>query len=248
MRRVAIALVHYPVLDGRGEIVTTAVTNLDVHDLARTARSYGASDYFVVHPIAAQRDLVSRILEHWTVGSSGRRMPDRREALTVLRITSSLESAVESLGGGEPVEVWVTAARDVGTPLPFAAARAAERRWSARSHCLRNRLGSRFCDHRPFRRTSRAHSRRRRGRLQSPQRPRRLCHRDGSSLWQPIVGFSWLARAHSIVGQQRRHLRRVPARVSLDERRQHAEAPGAPGAGFDQGDACGNVSRAMHEP
>jgi hypothetical protein len=123
VRRLSIALVHYPVLDGQGAIVTTAVTNLDVHDLARTARTYGAQDYFVVHPIAAQRDLVGRILEHWTVGSSGRRIPDRREALTLLRITSSLEAAIDAMGGRERVEVWVTAAREAGATINFADAR-----------------------------------------------------------------------------------------------------------------------------
>ncbi|HTQ48077.1 MAG TPA: RNA methyltransferase, partial [Polyangiaceae bacterium] len=68
MRRLAIALLHYPVLDGQGAIVTTAVTNLDVHDLSRSARTYGCSDYFVVHPITAQRELVDRIRTHWTEG------------------------------------------------------------------------------------------------------------------------------------------------------------------------------------
>jgi hypothetical protein len=128
MRAVSIALVHYPVLDGRGELVTTAVTNLDVHDLARTARTYGARDYFVVHPIAAQRELVARILEHWTVGSSGQRIPDRREALSVLRIVPSLEAAIAAMGGpgpgaGDTVEVWVTAARAAEGVMPFAEAR-----------------------------------------------------------------------------------------------------------------------------
>ena len=37
----AVALVHHPVLDRRGDRVTTAVTNLDLHDIARTARTYG---------------------------------------------------------------------------------------------------------------------------------------------------------------------------------------------------------------
>ena len=126
MRRLAIALVHHPVLDGRGEIVTTAVTNLDVHDLARSARSYGCSDYFVAHPIAAQRELVTRIRDHWTEGSSGKRIPDRREALSVLRIVESLEAAVEALGGRggrEGVEIWATAARALGPSLSFAEAR-----------------------------------------------------------------------------------------------------------------------------
>jgi hypothetical protein len=123
VRRCAIALLHHPVLDGQGAVVTSAVTNLDVHDLARTARTYGVSDYFVVHPIAAQRDLVERIRQHWTVGSSSRRIPDRREALTVLRVVDSLPAALDSFGGRESVEVWVTAARALGSTVSFADAR-----------------------------------------------------------------------------------------------------------------------------
>ncbi len=126
MRRLAIALLHYPVLDGQGAVVTTAVTNLDVHDLSRSARTYGCSDYFVVHPIAAQRELVERIRSHWTEGSSGKRIPDRKEALTVLRVVPSLEDAVESLGGRAQVELWATAARRIDTSsrtLTFAEAR-----------------------------------------------------------------------------------------------------------------------------
>lgn len=124
MRRCAIALVHHPVLDAQGAIVTTAVTNLDVHDLARTARSFGCSDYFVVHPIAAQRELVARIREHWIEGSGGRRIPDRREALSTLRIVESLDLAIEWLGGSPNVELWATSARALGATLGFEEARA----------------------------------------------------------------------------------------------------------------------------
>jgi hypothetical protein len=121
--RLAVALVHHPVLDGRGAIVTTAVTNLDVHDLSRSARTYGCSDYFIAHPIAAQRELVERIRTHWTEGSSGRRIPDRREAMGLLRVVASLDEAVEALGGRGAIEVWVTAARNLGKALSFADAR-----------------------------------------------------------------------------------------------------------------------------
>lgn len=121
-RRLAIALVHHPVLDAKGGVVTSAITNVDVHDLARSARTYGASDYFVVHPIAAQRELVSRICAHWRDGSSGRRIPDRKLALALVRVVPALEDACDALGGRGAIEVWATAARRIGG-LAFAEAR-----------------------------------------------------------------------------------------------------------------------------
>ena len=124
MRRLAIALLHWPVLDQQGAIVTSAITNLDVHDLARSARTYGCTDYFLVHPVAAQRELVARICEHWREGSSGRRIPDRKIALALVRTTSSLDEVYGELGGRENIDVWVTAARSVSSaPIDARAAR-----------------------------------------------------------------------------------------------------------------------------
>ncbi len=124
MRRVAIALVHFPVLDAQKAVVTTAITNLDVHDLARSARTYGCTDYFLVHPIDAQRELVAKITDHWLNGSSGKRIPDRKIALALVRTVPSLEAAFEALGGRDAIEVWVTAARDVAPPITLAEGRA----------------------------------------------------------------------------------------------------------------------------
>ena len=53
-----IALVHYPIRNKRGEVVTTSVTNLDIHDIARTARTYNYKKYFIVTPVKKQHDLV----------------------------------------------------------------------------------------------------------------------------------------------------------------------------------------------
>lgn len=115
MRRLALALVHYPVLDRAGATVTSAVTNMDVHDLSRSARTFGATDLFVTTPIEAQRTLVETILGHWTHGSSAARIPSRRDALSIVRVVPLLDDAIAALGGRAHVEVWVTAARrDVG--------------------------------------------------------------------------------------------------------------------------------------
>lgn len=120
MRRVAAALVHYPVLDRAREIVTTAITNLDLHDIARSAHTYGLSDYFVVHPIAAQRELAERVRSHWVGGSGSRRIPDRSPALELLRIVPSLDDVVSALG--DP-ELWTTSAMERPNTVAYSRAR-----------------------------------------------------------------------------------------------------------------------------
>ena len=121
VRRVALALVHHPVVDRQGDIVTTAVTNLDVHDIARSSHTFGLMDFFVVHPVSAQRELVRRIVTHWVEGSGARRIPDRKPAMETVRIVPALDDAITALGGA--ADLWVTSAAPGGT-LTFAGARA----------------------------------------------------------------------------------------------------------------------------
>ncbi len=126
MRRVAVALLHHPVLDRQGAIITTAITNLDLHDIARSAHSYGLERYFVVHPVAAQRDLALRVRSHWVEGSGARRIPDRTPALALLNVVASFDEALGALdddGAGGGAEAWVTSARTMPGAVGFAAAR-----------------------------------------------------------------------------------------------------------------------------
>lgn len=123
----ALGLVHYPVLDRGGEIVTTAITNLDLHDMARSARTYGVEDLWVVHPIAAQRLLAERIRSHWVSGSGKKRIPDRSVAIELLRIVPSLEdmyTAIAGPAGRRGLTIWTTAASARSGPVTsYAAAR-----------------------------------------------------------------------------------------------------------------------------
>lgn len=118
VRRLAVALVHHPVLDRAGATVTSAVTNMDVHDLSRSSKTFGATDLFVTTPIEAQRTLVETILGHWTHGSSAERIPTRKDALSIVRVVPLLDDAIAALGGRDAVEIWVTAARDDAGNVP----------------------------------------------------------------------------------------------------------------------------------
>ena len=122
MRRVAAALVHYPVHDRTRAVVTSAITNLDLHDISRSSHTYGLSDLFIVHPVAAQRLLAERVREHWISGSGARRIPDRTPAISLLRVVPTLDDALSELGEG--ARLWVTSAKGSGDLLDYPAARA----------------------------------------------------------------------------------------------------------------------------
>ncbi len=115
--RTYLALLHHPVYDKNRRIVTTAVTNLDIHDLARASRTYALAGYYVVTPIDRQQELVARIRDHWTKGHGSRANKPRRNALELLRIAAALEDVVAEVAaahdGVEPA-VAVTTARPDG--------------------------------------------------------------------------------------------------------------------------------------
>ncbi|WP_298267908.1 RNA methyltransferase [Geobacter sp.] len=110
---VAVALVHYPVYDKNRQIVATAVTNLDIHDIARAARTFGLYRYYIVTPVAGQQALAGRIVKHWQDGWGARYNPKRKTALDLVSIVSSLDDALEDLEAvlGAPARLVTTGAR-----------------------------------------------------------------------------------------------------------------------------------------
>lgn len=110
--RLYVALLHHPVLDRTGRTVTTSITNMDVHDIARAARTFGVRRFYVVHPVPALRALAERIVEHWRSGYGSRYNPSRHEALGRVQVESDLDhvvAAVEQDGGCMPHLVATTA-------------------------------------------------------------------------------------------------------------------------------------------
>lgn len=113
MGSVYCALVHHPVVDRQGEEVTTSVTNIDVHDIARSARTYGLRGYFVVSPIEAQHLVVQRIIDHWCSGAGKERFAERGEAIALVRLSTSIDEAIAAIEAeeGAPPRLVVTSAR-----------------------------------------------------------------------------------------------------------------------------------------
>lgn len=92
-----IGLVHYPIYNKHEQIVTTALTNFDLHDIARTARTYGISKYFIIHPLKSQAKLAQDVMDYWRDGYGGQHHGDRREAFRVVDLVQTIEDAVAQI-------------------------------------------------------------------------------------------------------------------------------------------------------
>ena len=108
----AIALLHYPVYNKLGEVVTTALTNLDLHDIARSSRTFELDRFYIVTPSNDQRALAQRITGHWQDGWGATYNPDRKAALDIVRVCETLDAARADLQTGftEPVKTVITGA------------------------------------------------------------------------------------------------------------------------------------------
>ncbi|NPV92107.1 MAG: RNA methyltransferase [Firmicutes bacterium] len=113
-----IALVHYPVYNKNSQEISTSVTNLDLHDIARMAATYGVERYFVVHPLEAQQRLVGEVLQYWREGFGSQYNPYRGQAFDRLQVVASVEEAARVIEESEEaplVSVSTTARRCEGS-------------------------------------------------------------------------------------------------------------------------------------
>lgn len=99
MTTLNIALIHHPVMNKRDEVIGSAVTNLDIHDIARAAKTYGVANYFIATPYKDQQQLVRELLAHWQTGHGATYNPARKEALDIVELADSLEMVIERLTG-----------------------------------------------------------------------------------------------------------------------------------------------------
>lgn len=116
-----LALVHYPVVNKNGDTVAAAVTNLDLHDIARLAKTYGVSAFYVITPLDDQRKLTRRIVSHWVEGFGADYNPARRDALAIVRIKGTYGEMIDEITAeeqGAPKTV-VTSARKAPGSLSY---------------------------------------------------------------------------------------------------------------------------------
>lgn len=105
-----VVLMHDEVLVGKERKKgTTSVTSLDIHDIARSAYTYGIKNYCIVTPLVDQQKIVRKLLNFWLDDVGAEYNKHRHESLQMVRLHSSFEQVIEMIKEQEGVEPLVVA-------------------------------------------------------------------------------------------------------------------------------------------
>lgn len=121
MPNLHVALLHYPVISKNGDTIAAAVTNLDLHDISRAAKTYGARSFYIVTPLVDQKELVDKIVSHWVSGAGSIYNPKRCEALSLIRVKETFADVLAEVefNEGKCPKTVVTSAKKRAENLKF---------------------------------------------------------------------------------------------------------------------------------
>jgi len=111
---VYLGLLHYPVVDKHNKTVISSITNLDVHDISRSVKTFGLDGFFVMHPSKILRRLIQKICDHWSHGAGLDYNANRSEALSTVISVAYLEDAIAKIEKqhGRLPRIVMTSAQD----------------------------------------------------------------------------------------------------------------------------------------
>jgi len=107
-----VVLIHFPVKNKKGLPIGSALTTIDMHDIARASITFGVKGFYVVTPYEDQAVLAGQVIDHWTKGVGGKLNPFRKAALELIRVTRTFEEAISGMEQErmEPVVTIATSA------------------------------------------------------------------------------------------------------------------------------------------
>jgi tRNA (guanine37-N1)-methyltransferase len=100
-------------MNKKDQPIGSALTTIDLHDIARASITFGVKGFYVVTPYEDQATLATQVIEHWTKGVGGKLNPFRKNALELIRVAATFEDAVNLMKQerNEPVVTIATSAK-----------------------------------------------------------------------------------------------------------------------------------------
>lgn len=118
-----IALMHDEVLTGPKYVEgTTSVMSIDIHDVARSATTYGMKQFFLVTPLVDQQKIIAKFFSFWGSDAGIAYNQNRHEALKVVRVVDTLDqaiAAIEKKEGTRPIVIGTSARKVAENILSF---------------------------------------------------------------------------------------------------------------------------------
>lgn len=99
-----VVLMHSQVLVEQGKEGTTSVTSIDLHDIARSAKTFGIKNVFIVTPLIDQQNIVTTVLQFWQTGHGVEYNKSRHDAVKSVKLKESLDAVIESIKEQEGIE------------------------------------------------------------------------------------------------------------------------------------------------
>lgn len=111
-----LALMHTQVKNQQGESVTTTIKSMDLHDISRTAQTYGFKGLFIVQPLKDQQIIAKDFCNYWTedkTNKPGITHQTRQEAVELITIHNNLSEVLEKIkfDCGKPAVTIATTAK-----------------------------------------------------------------------------------------------------------------------------------------
>ncbi|MBE8162594.1 MAG: tRNA (guanosine(37)-N1)-methyltransferase TrmD [Bdellovibrionaceae bacterium] len=110
----SIALMHNKVLNKQGEEIITTLTHFDIHDIARSAKTYNLKKYFIVNPVPEQLAFLSRVLDHWRLKRT--KGSNRAQALGLVSGVINFDELLLQFSK-KPFIIFTSAKKIAGLPI-----------------------------------------------------------------------------------------------------------------------------------
>lgn len=110
------ATMHAEVRLPGDRVGTTTITSFDIHDIARSAQTYGVNEYFVVTPLEDQQKIGNQLLDFWKTGPGVEFNIHRVQSIKQVSIKSDLNeviASIENREGKKPVVIGTGARSDL---------------------------------------------------------------------------------------------------------------------------------------
>ena len=115
-------LMHSDVVLANGNVGNTSITSLDIHDIARSAKTYDLQGYFLVTPLEDQKKIANTFLKFWKGDVGLAYNPSRHDAVNLVEIVDSLEAviaAIKDKHGVSPILIATSAKKHKDKQLSY---------------------------------------------------------------------------------------------------------------------------------